>query len=84
MQAALDAVPISQRAFARKVGVSNAFVPLIIQGKRLPPLDAIPAWADVLGLKGAARERLIELAQLEHTPAAIRERYEAMRRKTGR
>lgn len=39
----------------------------------------MPKWAEVLGLDPDEREQLVELAELAHTPPAIRARYLAMK-----
>lgn len=54
-------------------------VNLICSGKRTPPLDRIPAWADALGLSGDARDEFIRLGHLAHAPEQVRQEVERMR-----
>jgi transcriptional regulator with XRE-family HTH domain len=75
---------LSRLAFARLVGRSDGNISNILSAdpsrrtQYRPPLDEIPHWAEVLGLSPAERAQLIELAELAHTPPAIRARYLAM------
>lgn len=73
------------RALAQLLGKSHGNLSSILNGKVVngsvarPPLDDMDRWADVLGLDPDERAQLVELAELAHTPPAIRDRYLAMK-----
>lgn len=64
---------LSKSAFARDVGISYSQVIRVTLGARTPPLEALPAWVDALGLKGTERGRFILAGQFAHAPEAVRE-----------
>ena len=76
---------LTRMAFARMVERSDGNLSNILNAdparktQYRPPLDEMPTWADVLGLSPEEREQLVELAELAHTPTAIRDRYLAMK-----
>lgn len=76
---------LTRMAFARRVERSDGNLSNILNAdparktQYRPPLDEMDMWAEVLGLDPAEREQLVELAELAHTPPAIRERYLAMK-----
>jgi hypothetical protein len=69
---------LSQRSFAKLVHAGTTLPHQVISGTRLPPLDQLERWATVLQLTGKARADFILAGNLEHTPALIRERLEAL------
>ena len=68
----------SMRAFARTVGLSPGHVCRIMQGHERPPLDALPAWADLLQLNDEQRVAFLREGRLTHTPAEIAAEYRAL------
>lgn len=75
LQSLLTERGLSGLGFARRVGTASSTISQISSGKRTPPLERMDAWATALGLKGAARARFIELAQLAHCPEPIAREY---------
>lgn len=69
---------MTQLAFSKAVGHHNGVISRIRNGQRTPPLAAMEEWANVLGLKGAKKERFIELAEMAHAPERMVRRYLAM------
>lgn len=61
------------------LGVTGPFVNQIIKRSRLPPLDLLEKWADVLSLTGSERARFLELGWLSHAPAEVRKMVDGLR-----
>jgi hypothetical protein len=59
---------LTVRSFARALGQSPSFVSRVLGGHRLPPLQAMDQWADILELTTHGREVLHLLAAKSHTP----------------
>ena len=74
----LDRKGISVADFSRLVKYSDSGIHEMINGKRTPPRRRAAAWADALMLNTADTERFIELTELMHAPAMIRDRYLSM------
>lgn len=72
---ALERAHILRVDFAKKVGTSPGFITDVMKERRTPPIDRIPAWSDVLGLKGSERERFLELAVITHIPTEARPHF---------
>ncbi len=70
---------LSLRAFARKAGLSPGHMNRIANNHESPPLAALPAWADLLGLGGEDRETFIREGRLCHCPPEIVAEYRALR-----
>lgn len=84
LAAHLTACSLGVRAFAREAKVVHSHVQRIMAGKRRPPLDALPTWADVLGLTGKDRDRFILAGQLTHCPEAVRAYVAKLETEAGR
>jgi hypothetical protein len=61
----------SASAFAVKANRSQQAIHSYLVGRAKPPLDQVPVWAAMLGLRGAERDRFISAAQEAHTPPAV-------------
>ena len=72
-----------QEHLADRLQVAPAYVHLIRTGKKRPPVRDIDLWADALELSGAARERFLDLAALDHTPPRIQALVARLRRRVG-
>jgi transcriptional regulator with XRE-family HTH domain len=68
----LQARRISVRDFARRSGLAWSFIHRVRKGLRIPPLDRLEAWADLLALKGRERQRFLDLAHWSHIPPEVR------------
>lgn len=72
----------SRRAFVRAVEPASkedsaqAYLTLVVSGKRPPLIERIDAWADALELKGKERDRFIDLACIAHLPTAVQPHFE--------
>lgn len=81
LQKHLDTAGLSQRAFARLVGVSPANMNKIIAGIHeapCPPVeDELVPWCDALGLNDADRKLLLDLAAIAQLPEKVRPKFEA-------
>lgn len=66
---------------AKALGVTLPFAHQVIRGRRLLPLDKVSAWADALGLKGAARVEFEFRVQLEHAPDGLTATVEQMQKR---
>ena len=72
---------LSQATFARLVGQAPGVIQFVRTGRRRPSLARIEVWADALALRGADRQRFLELARLEHSPPEIRRLVAGLRRR---
>lgn len=70
---------LTQRTFAKLAGITQGHVSNVITGKRLPPLDRMQEWADLLGIYGEDRAEFVRLAEIAHTPPGIRAEYLRLR-----
>jgi hypothetical protein len=61
----------SASAFAVKANRSQQAIHSYLVGRAKPPLDQVPLWAAMLGLRGLERDRFISAAQEAHTPPAV-------------
>lgn len=61
LRAAIERRGISQREFARLVGLSHSHVNRLVDGRATPPTAPLPTWADLLGLTGHTRDSFISL-----------------------
>jgi hypothetical protein len=61
----------SASAFAVKANRSQQAIHSYLCGRARPPLDQVPLWAAMLGLRGEERDRFISAAQEAHTPPAV-------------
>ena len=66
--------------FAEKVGLSAGFISAVHTGMKLPPLERVESWANVLKLKGHTRSSFILLAHLEHASPYLRQWFNWQRR----
>lgn len=57
---------LSQRAFAKKAGITQSAVSHYLGDRAPPPLDRIVRWAEVLGLSGHERTAFVGAAHLSH------------------
>ena len=80
----LEARDMSLRSFAQLVGVSHNFLSRAMRGvensrkvkaRVKPPLSKLEFWATKLGLDEHERRRFIELAENEHAPERMAQRY---------
>jgi transcriptional regulator with XRE-family HTH domain len=62
---------LDQQRFAKKAGVSAAYVSMVITGKRKPNWKHGDRWADLLDLSGLERERFLDAMQFAATPPRI-------------
>jgi len=71
--ALLEREGLSQSAFARMVGGSQAQVSQVLRGVTKPPKDRkrLLRWADALRLEGQERERFLYEADLARSPATV-------------
>ena len=65
----------TQRDFAEKCGISPGFPPLLLSGKRTPPLEKLSLMAGALKLLPGSPERVTfeRAAYLSHAPVEVRE-----------
>jgi transcriptional regulator with XRE-family HTH domain len=72
---------LSQRVFARQVGLSHANINKIINSSHEAPPppqgDDLERWATVLQIPAAEHQRFCDLAALGHLPWTVRARWEA-------
>lgn len=62
----------SQRAFAARIGVTQAFVSHLLAGRRRPPLDDLDRWMRVLHLGTDDADALRLAAHLAHASPWLR------------
>jgi transcriptional regulator with XRE-family HTH domain len=72
---ALTAARMEKTDFARRAKISKQFVSDLVRDRRTPPLEDVEKWSEILGLRGAARERFQDLAVIAHIPAVGRSRF---------
>jgi transcriptional regulator with XRE-family HTH domain len=77
--AALAAAGLSQHAFCRAVGYDQGSLQGVIKGKRSPPRGSERAWADALGLRGAARHEFLVSYWLAHSPPDLAAEIDRLR-----
>lgn len=70
---------LSQREFAKKCGISQGFPPLLLNGKRTPPLDKLEEIMRALGLTGQDRQAFTQAAHLAHAPGEVRALVNSLR-----
>lgn len=58
----------------------TAYLSQVIAGKKPPPLDHLPAWADALKLTGEQRQRFEDFAAIAHLPEVVQPRFIALLR----
>lgn len=75
LREAIRGARLTKTAFADQARISKSFVSDLIANRRTPPLEDVERWADVLSLRGAARERLLDLAVIAHVPGQGRDRF---------
>lgn len=71
LAAAITAAGISQRAFAKQVGVDQGTLQAMLSGRRKPRLRDIESWADTLGLAGQVRAAFLEAGWLALSPPQV-------------
>lgn len=76
----LDARGMSLRAFARAVEAVPGFIGDCMAGRRRPPPDRLPSWADALKLTGEDRELFLEAGLLARCAPALRDHVATLRR----
>jgi len=59
---------MTQVEFAQAVGVNQGFLSKVLAVRRRPPIAQMTLWLDTLEIRGAEREYLLLLANLEHSP----------------
>jgi transcriptional regulator with XRE-family HTH domain len=64
---------LSQRAFALRLGLTQAYISKVVHGRRAIPYAGIERWADLLGLAGAARDEFLLAGDLTQTPPRVRQ-----------
>lgn len=64
-------VGMTQRGFAKLVGVDSGTLRAIISGKRKPKIEDLDPWADALKLRGAERMKFMEEGWLALSPPQI-------------
>ena len=80
----------SRRAFVRVAqpdddeDSAQAYLALVLHGKRPPPLDHLEAWATALDLVNAEREAFIQSGYLAHAPPFVRVLVEQQQREIQR
>jgi hypothetical protein len=62
---------LTQEGFARLAGEHGPNVNATTRGKRLPPLDRLAKWAEVLSLDAEERAAFYRAALLQHAPADL-------------
>lgn len=83
--AAMQRKAMSLRGLAAILNKSHGNISSILNEKIVngsparPALEEMGRWASALGLTAEERAQLVELAELAHTPPAIRDRYLSMR-----
>ncbi len=75
---------LSISAFARLVRMSRNMVDLVARGGRLPPLDRLNDWAEVLTLGGKDRDRFVFLGHVAHSTDFVRQRLEDLQTEVDR
>ncbi len=76
----------SRRAFVRAVtpgakdnnapeNRAQAYLGQVLRGRKPPPLQLVPIWAETLGLRGLDAERFWDLAAIDHLPIEARPRF---------
>jgi transcriptional regulator with XRE-family HTH domain len=63
---------LSQREFAKKCGISQGFPPLLLNGKRTPPLDKLEEIMRAVGITDQDRQAFTQAAHLAHAPGEVR------------
>lgn len=67
--------------FAQRTGRSQQAVHAYLVGRARPPLDQVPVWAAMLGLRGEERERFITAAQEAHVPPGVWKRLHELEKR---
>ena len=67
----LAAAEMTQRGFAKHVGVVSGTLRAVISGKRKPKIEDLEPWADALGLRGATRLAFLEEGWLALSPPQV-------------
>lgn len=62
---------LSATAFADRANRSQQAIHSYLVGRARPPLDQVPIWAAMLGLRGEERERFISAAMEAHVPEPV-------------
>jgi hypothetical protein len=82
--AALTASGQSQHGFCRAVGYDQGSLQGVIKRQRKPPRGSERAWADALGLRGAARHEFLVSYWLAHAPPELAAEIDRLRDAVGR
>lgn len=77
---ALTSRGLSQREFARRVGLSPGSISKAISGMHVPDWRRGPVWADVLELTGEDRRRFLEALDLANSPPSVQRLVARLRR----
>lgn len=75
LREAIRGARLTKTAFADQARISKSFVSDLIANRRTPPLEDVGRWAEILGLRGDARERFEDLAVIAHVPDPGRDRF---------
>lgn len=62
---------ISQRDFAKRVGVTQPYISLLVAGKRAIPYKGVEEWPGILGLSPAEAQEFLLAADLTRTPKRV-------------
>lgn len=66
--------------FAEKANRSQQAIHSYLVGRARPPLDQVPVWAAMLGLRGEEKERFVSAAMEAHVPPPVWERIRELER----
>jgi hypothetical protein len=66
--------------FAEKANRSQQAIHAYLCGRARPPLNQVPIWAAMLGLRGEERDRFIYAAQEAHVPELVWKRLQELER----
>jgi hypothetical protein len=83
VKAHLSRLGMPAAAFAKAVGISEALMSRMLAAKRYPP-ETLDKWAEVLGIEGDERERLLETGGLTRCPDYICELVARLQRENQR
>lgn len=69
----------NQTDFSNALGAPLSSINNVVRGHRVPPLESIQTWCDVLELKGKQRSMFVEEALLSHCPPEIASQFRQLR-----
>lgn len=79
---ALEKAGISQRAFAKRVGLTQPYVSLLIAGKRAVPHKGVEDWPAILGLGKDEADEFLLAADLTSAKPRVRRWIASLLRQT--